>query len=146
MPCGRDRSTESGLGTPHKPLLARLPTGTRISYCEQMLHCDLTRLPDQPVHGSTEVTKRVMLKYGQVGALTQFAQATFPPGARVDAHEHADMAEIFLVEQGRGEVAIDGRVIEVGPGACVTVQPGESHALDNTGDGPLVLTYFGIRT
>lgn len=111
-----------------------------------MLHCDLARLPDQPVHGSTEVTKRVMLKYGQVGPLTQFAQATFPPGARVEAHKHADMAEIFLVQQGHGQVSIDERVVEVSPGACVTVQPGETHALNNTGEGPLVLTYFGIHT
>lgn len=96
------------------------------------------------MHGSPDIAKRVMLSGGQVPAVTQFAQATLPPGASVGPHQHTDIAEVFLVEHGRGRLVVEGREVALSPGSCVTVEPGETHAVENHGDEPLVLTYFGV--
>lgn len=109
-----------------------------------MLQSHLRTLPDEPVHGAEVIKKRVMLRAGELAPITQFAQATFPPGATVAPHIHDDMAEVYLVEAGRGRMVVDGKELSVEAGSCVTVQAGERHALSNTGDGPLVVTYFGV--
>ncbi|MDD9966403.1 MAG: cupin domain-containing protein [Myxococcales bacterium] len=109
-----------------------------------MFQCHLKSLPDEPVHGADTIRKRVMLRAGQVGAITQFAQATFPPGTEVQPHVHEDMSEVYLVERGRGLLRVDSRELSIEAGSCVTVHPGERHSLQNVGEGPLVITYFGV--
>ena len=109
-----------------------------------MFQCHLDSLSDEDVHSGDGVKKRVMLRAGQVGPVTQFAQATFPPGGAVEPHVHQDMAEVYLVERGRGRVTVDGKELAIEAGSCVTVQAGERHSVENTGDAPLVITYFGV--
>ena len=109
-----------------------------------MFQCHLKSLPDEPVHGTDTIMKRVMLRAGQVGSISQFAQASFPPGGEVKAHVHDDMSEVYLVERGRGLLKVDSKELSIEAGSCVTVHPGERHSLRNTGDGPLVITYFGV--
>ena len=102
--------------------------------------------PPEPVSHNPAILKRVLLRAGQLPPVTQFAQATFAPGQVAPAHAHADMAEVFLVQAGRGTVTVDGVARRLGAGECVAIAPGERHELANDGDEPWVLVYFGVRT
>lgn len=105
----------------------------------------LTDLPQEKVSHDPAITKRVMLRKGDLPHLTNFSQATFAPGQTVTAHTHADMAEVFFVEAGQGIIWIDEESHELTPGICAAVAAGELHELKNTGATPLILTYFGLE-
>jgi mannose-6-phosphate isomerase-like protein (cupin superfamily) len=104
----------------------------------------LDQLPLQSVSHNPEIQKRVMLKAGDVAHLTNFSQATFAPGQVASAHAHRDMVEVFFVSAGSGQALVDGQTLPLQPGSCLTIYPHERHEIANTGDVPLVLTYFGI--
>ncbi len=105
---------------------------------------DLNVTPDEPVSHNPAIRKRVMVRNGELGPIVQFARSTFPPGETAGAHSHADLAEVFLCDGGAGIIRIDEREIELKPGVCVVVEPGETHELQSLGPEPLVLTYFGV--
>lgn len=107
---------------------------------------DLHQVPEEAVAHNPAIKKRVMLRRGDLPHLTNFSQARFAPGQVAAGHAHADMAEVFFVEAGRGAIAIDGIRYELRPGVCVAVEPGEVHEVINHGDQELVLTYFGLRS
>ena len=104
----------------------------------------LSETPAESVSHNPAITKRVMLRKGVLPHLTNFSQAEFLPGQVAAAHAHANMAEVFFVEAGRGAIAIDGVEHSLEPGVCVAVEPGEVHEVRNTGTEILVLTYFGL--
>jgi mannose-6-phosphate isomerase-like protein (cupin superfamily) len=104
----------------------------------------LSDLLYEGVSHNPEIRKRVMLRKGEVPHLTGFSRARFGPGQVASAHSHTDMYEVFLVEEGRGVITIDGRELPLEPGRCIVVEPGEVHELRSGGTGNLVLTYFGI--
>lgn len=105
----------------------------------------LSELPEEGVSHDPGIKKRVMLRHGDLPHITNFSQATFAPGQTVTPHVHEDMAEVFFVETGEGIVWIDGKAHPLTEGVCVAVEAGEAHKLENTGQVPLVLTYFGIK-
>ena len=108
----------------------------------------LVTLSDLPVEGVSHdpgIRKQVMLRNGDIPHLTNFSQATFAPGQTVTPHAHADMAEVFFVEAGQGIIWIDGEAHELAPGVCAAIAAGELHELKNSGNSPLVLTYFGLK-
>ena len=105
----------------------------------------LSTLPVESVSHDPGIKKQVMLRNGDVPHITNFSQATFAPGQTVTPHTHADMVEVFFVEAGQGLIWIDGEPHSLTPGVCVTVEIGELHELQNTGESPLVLTYFGVK-
>jgi mannose-6-phosphate isomerase-like protein (cupin superfamily) len=105
----------------------------------------LEAVPEEGVSHDPEVRKRVLLRRGDVPHLTNFARARLLPGHRTSAHSHTDMCEVFLVESGAGQMLIEGREVELRAGLCVTVEPGETHEILNTGDGELILLYFGVE-
>jgi quercetin dioxygenase-like cupin family protein len=72
-------------------------------------------------------------------ALT-LGMATFAPGDVLPEHRHEEV-ELYLVLEGRGEVTIDGRIREVGPGFAVFVPGGTRHGIRNTGTTELRLAY-----
>lgn len=107
----------------------------------------LVRLQDlQPeeVSHNGNIMKKVMLRNGEFGNVTNFAQGVVPPGEVAYEHRHEDMGEVFLVEAGRGEISVDGKTYELNPGTCVVVEPMEVHEIRNVGEADLVMTYFGI--
>lgn len=104
----------------------------------------LADIPDEGVSHNPRIRKRPILRDSEVGSITQYARAVFPPGERVEAHSHNDMAEIFTVESGCGEIRIDDVAYVFSAGMAVVVEPGEVHDIVNTGDVELVVTYFGI--
>lgn len=105
----------------------------------------LSELPEEGVSHDPGIKKRVMLRNGDIPHITNFSQATFAPGQTVTPHAHTDMVEVFFVEAGQGIIWIDGEAHPLTAGVCVTVEIDEMHELKNTGDLPLVLTYFGVK-
>ena len=109
-----------------------------------MQYVSLDQIAEQRVSHNAAIRKKVMLTSGALPSLTQFAQAYFAPGQVANAHQHSDMHEVFFVQSGTGQIVINGQAYELSPGVCVTVSPGESHEVSNTGAEELVLTYFGL--
>ena len=106
----------------------------------------LDQLQNQAVSHNPAIAKKVMFASGDIAPITQFAQATFPPGSKAPAHAHNDMIEVFLIEQGSGRIIVDGTIHAVSAGSSIAIEPGESHELENTGKDNLVVSYFSIRT
>jgi len=104
----------------------------------------LASLALSPVSHDAEILKKVMLRNGDIPHLTNFSQVALKPGQRTTPHRHSDMWEVYLGEDGQGTICVDSRDEVLEPGVCVTVEPGEEHAVANTGETDLVLTYFGI--
>jgi len=68
----------------------------------------------------------------------RWSVATIIPGGRFSYHQHPH-PQCFYFVKGTGEVALDDRVIAVGPGSIVTVGDREGHEVRNTGDGEMYL-------
>jgi quercetin dioxygenase-like cupin family protein len=105
----------------------------------------LAAAAEEPVSHDAAIRKRVLLRRGDVPAVTQLAQARFAPGQVAAVHAHADMHEVFLVESGVARFTIDGVAHRLETGGCIAIAPGERHEVANAGDGELVVTYFGIE-
>ncbi|RKX46992.1 MAG: cupin domain-containing protein [Verrucomicrobia bacterium] len=104
----------------------------------------INELPEQGVSHNARIRKRVMLKGGEVGPITSYSRAVFPPGEKAGAHRHDDMTEVFTVESGCGEIRIDDVAYGFSAGVTVVVEPGEVHEIISTGSTELVVTYFGV--
>lgn len=91
----------------------------------------LDRLPDEPVSHNPCVSKRVLLRNGEIPNITQVSRAVLPPGEVCPAHSHPDMWEMFIAERGCGVMIVDGRSVAIDPGTCLIISPGESHELQN---------------
>lgn len=109
-----------------------------------MKRVSLNELADQGVSHNAAIRKKVMVHPGDIPHLTNFSQATFPPGQIAHAHAHSDMYEVFFVAAGTGTMTINGTDHALVPGVCMLVDPGDVHEINNTGEDSLVLTYFGI--
>ncbi|MEB3293642.1 MAG: cupin domain-containing protein [Synechococcales bacterium] len=105
---------------------------------------NLNQVPIEAVSHNPEIRKQVMLRSQEIPHLTNFSQARFAPGQRTTVHSHPDMAEVFFVEAGLGEIYVNGDRYDLTVGTCVAIAPGEVHELVNLGESDLVLTYFGI--
>jgi len=67
------------------------------------------------------------------------AQLTLPVGASIGEHVHENETELFYVLQGQGEMLQDGDWLPLSPGDATSTGGGQSHALRNTGEEPLVV-------
>ena len=105
----------------------------------------LADLPAQEVRHNPAIKKKIMVGYHELGTITQFSQAVFPPGSCAPAHQHQDMAEVFFIESGTGRISIDGVDHKLEPGVCAVIDLHEDHEIENTGDENLVITFFGIN-
>ena len=104
----------------------------------------MNELPELGVSHNAKIRKREMLADGEVGPITTYSQAVFPPGEKAAAHIHEDMAEVFTVESGCGEIRIENVAYVFSAGLTVLVEPGEVHEIINSGTSELVVTYFGV--
>jgi quercetin dioxygenase-like cupin family protein len=67
-----------------------------------------------------------------------FRKRALKPGSAIGYHEqHED--EIYYVLSGRGEMTIDAKKFEVGPGTAILTRPGSSHGLKQIGSDDLVI-------
>lgn len=102
----------------------------------------LEKITEEDTSHKDGTKKRVMIRNGEVPHITQFAQAKFPNGTTAEKHSHPDMYEIFLVEDGEGQINVNGENYPLKKGSYVIVEPGETHEI--IGHRELVLTYLGV--
>ena len=73
-----------------------------------------------------------------VGLVTGIAE--IEPGGALRRHHHAP-AETYYIVSGRGQMELDGRTSEIGPGCAVYIPPGARHAVRCSGTEPLVFVF-----
>lgn len=78
------------------------------------------------------------------GEHLQLVLMTLPPGCDIGEEVHEDRDQFFRIEEGEGEIRIDGAANRVEDDFAVIVPAGARHNVINTGDRPLRLyTIYG---
>jgi mannose-6-phosphate isomerase-like protein (cupin superfamily) len=78
------------------------------------------------------------------GAHLQLVLMTLQPGEAIGEETHEDRDQFFRVEDGEGEILIDGNRHRIEDDFAVIVPAGARHNVINSGDGPLKLyTLYG---
>jgi mannose-6-phosphate isomerase-like protein (cupin superfamily) len=78
------------------------------------------------------------------GRNLQLVLMTLPPGCDIGEEVHEDIDQFFRIEQGEGEIRIDGVTHRVEDDFAVIVPAGARHNVVNTGSEPLRLyTIYG---
>jgi mannose-6-phosphate isomerase-like protein (cupin superfamily) len=78
------------------------------------------------------------------GKNLQLVLMTLPPGCDIGEEVHEDRDQFFRVEEGEGEIHIDGVANKVEDDFAVIVPAGARHNVINTGSAPLKLyTLYG---
>ena len=73
------------------------------------------------------------------GRNLQLVLMTLPPGCDIGEEVHEDRDQFFRIEQGEGEIRIDGAANRVEDDFAVIVPAGARHNVINIGDSPLRL-------
>ena len=69
----------------------------------------------------------------------QLVLMALQPGEEIGEETHKDRTQFFRLEEGTGEVWIDGTVSEIKDDIAIIVPAGARHNIKNTGKGPLKL-------
>jgi mannose-6-phosphate isomerase-like protein (cupin superfamily) len=78
------------------------------------------------------------------GANLQLVLMTLQPGEEIGEETHDDRDQFFRIEEGHGEILIDGRRHSVEADFAVIVPAGARHNVINSGSAPLKLyTIYG---
>ena len=78
------------------------------------------------------------------GQFLQLVLMTLQPGEEIGAETHEDRDQFFRIEEGDGEIHIDGACNRVSDDFAAIVPAGALHNVINTGDRPLRLyTIYG---
>ena len=78
------------------------------------------------------------------GKNLQLVLMTLPPGCDIGEEVHEDRDQFFRIEEGEGEIRIDGAANRVEDDFAVIVPAGARHNVINTGNAPLKLyTIYG---
>lgn len=67
-----------------------------------------------------------------------FRKRALKPGAAIGYHRQTE-DEIYYVLSGRGQMTLDGKVVDVGPGTAILTRTGSSHGLKQMGVDDLVI-------
>lgn len=73
------------------------------------------------------------------GKKMQLVLMALQPGEEIGEEVHDDRDQFFRIEEGEGEVVIDGTRTPVKEDHAIIVPAGARHNLVNTGDEPLLL-------
>lgn len=73
------------------------------------------------------------------GRHLQLVLMSLEPGEEIGEEVHDDRDQFFRVEEGEGEVWIDGNRTEIEDDTAIVVPAGARHNIVNTGDEPLRL-------
>ena len=74
----------------------------------------------------------------------QLVLMSITTGGEIGEEVHEDTDQFFRIEEGEGEVTIDGRATKVKASSAVVVPAGAKHNIRNTGSAPLKLyTLYG---
>jgi mannose-6-phosphate isomerase-like protein (cupin superfamily) len=78
------------------------------------------------------------------GSNLQLVLMTLQPGEQIGEETHDDRDQFFRIEEGKGEILIDGQRHEVKDDFAVIVPAGARHNVINSGTAPLKLyTLYG---
>lgn len=78
------------------------------------------------------------------GENLQLVLMSIAPGEEIGEEVHDDRDQFFRVEQGRGEVRIDGKATPIKDDDAIVIPAGARHNVINTSDQPLkVYTLYG---
>lgn len=78
------------------------------------------------------------------GHQLQLVLMSLKPGEEIGEEVHKDRDQFFRVEQGHGEVLIDGHKTQIKSNFGIVVPAGSRHNIKNTGEKPLkVYTLYG---
>jgi mannose-6-phosphate isomerase-like protein (cupin superfamily) len=78
------------------------------------------------------------------GKQLQLVLMSLQPGEDIGEEVHPDRDQFFRVEEGNGEVWIDGHTTKIKSDFAILVPAGARHNVKNTGDTPLKLyTLYG---
>lgn len=78
------------------------------------------------------------------GSNLQLVLMTLQPGEQIGEETHDDRDQFFRIEEGKGEVLIDGQRHAVQDDSAVIVPSGARHNVINSGPAPLKLyTLYG---
>ena len=78
------------------------------------------------------------------GKNLQLVLMALRPGEDIGEEVHPDRDQFFRIEEGKGEISIDGRVERVEADMAILVPAGARHNVKNTGHKPLKLyTLYG---
>jgi mannose-6-phosphate isomerase-like protein (cupin superfamily) len=67
-----------------------------------------------------------------------FRKRALKPGSAIGYHQQQE-DEIYYVLSGRGQMTLDGRTVDVGPGTAILTRTGSSHGLKQVGTDDLVI-------
>ena len=73
------------------------------------------------------------------GRHMQLVLMSLEPGKEIGEEVHEDTDQFFRVEDGKGEVTIDGRTTSIESAVAIIVPAGARHNIRNTGDDDLKL-------
>ena len=73
------------------------------------------------------------------GANMQLVVMTLGPGEEIGEEVHPDRDQFFRIEEGNGEVWIDGHRTDIEDDFAILVPAGARHNIKNTGEEPLRL-------
>jgi mannose-6-phosphate isomerase-like protein (cupin superfamily) len=111
---------------------------------------DYARPQEDPMKGYVDDIEKATKKNADfrrvlyTGAHMQLVVMTLQPGEEIGAETHDDRDQFFRIEDGKGEILIDGARHEVEDDFAVIVPAGARHNVINTGDEPLKLyTLYG---
>lgn len=87
--------------------------------------------------GTLEI-RHILSQEELMGHGTMYAHVVIPQGGSIGFHQHVGNTEPYYILKGNGVFTDnDGSRTSVSAGDVCVIQPGESHALENTGDQPL---------
>ena len=72
------------------------------------------------------------------GLALVFRKRALKPGSAIGYHEQKE-DEIYYVLSGRGQMTLDGKTVDVGPGTAILTRTGSSHGLKQVGSDDLVI-------
>lgn len=73
------------------------------------------------------------------GPNMQLVLMSLAPGEEIGEEVHEDTDQFFRIEDGQGEVTIDGRSSRIEDDTAIVIPAGTRHNIRNTGDEPLRL-------
>lgn len=95
------------------------------------------------IEGRTE-DNRDFRRVVYTGKHLQLVLMSIPVDGEIGEEIHDEGDQFFRVEEGEGEVMIDGRTTRIASGSAIVIPAGARHNIVNAGDEPLKLyTLYG---
>jgi quercetin dioxygenase-like cupin family protein len=86
---------------------------------------------------STETPEPISFGPAETNASYVVEVGLFAPGTALPPHLHPNTDEVFYVGDGEATFQLGDRELQLGAGAFVFVPRGTTHAVRNSGDGPI---------